>query len=180
MENKEQSIGVGICLWLALMCLLVPFSWLTAMMLAALVHEAGHLVAIGILSGSWQHIRLSNGGVRISLPEINGTKEMICALSGPMAGLFLLVLWELFPKMAICGLFQSFYNLLPIYPLDGGRALQCLLTILFSPPKAKKVMACVTWICKILLLIFGFLFCCYTKHGFMILLICILTVLRIK
>ena len=129
MENKEQSIGVGICLWLALMCLLVPFSWLTAMMLAALVHEAGHLVAIGILSGSWQHIRLSNGGVRISLPEINGTKEMICALSGPMAGLFLLVLWELFPKMAICGLFQSFYNLLPIYPLDGGRALQCLLTM---------------------------------------------------
>lgn len=180
MTAKKQNISIGICIWLALMVLLVPFSWLTAMLLAALVHETGHLIAIGILSGSWQHIKLSNGGARIVLPEITETKEMICALSGPAAGLLLLFLWALFPKLAICGMFQSIYNLLPIYPLDGGRAMHCLLNLLLPPPTAQKTMPWVTVICKILLLLLGSLVCLFTKYGFMILIICILTVFRAK
>jgi stage IV sporulation protein FB len=165
---------------LALLCLILPLDWMAAGIGAAVVHETSHALAVKLLGGDILWIRIGIGGAVMQVSETDECKKLISILAGPAGSFLLLLLCNSFPKLALCGLVQGAYNLLPIYPLDGGRALQCLLTILFSPPKAKKVMACVTWICKILLLIFGFLFCCYTKHGFMILLICILTVLRIK
>ena len=71
-------------------------------------------------------------------------RELICILAGPAASLLLLCLARIFPRVAICGLIQGCYNLLPIAPLDGGRALHCLLSLLekrqfrlFSRPGGK-------------------------------------------
>ena len=54
-------------------------------------------------------------------------REAICALAGPLGSFSLLLISEYFPEAAVCGLIQGAYNLIPVYPLDGGRLMRCLL-----------------------------------------------------
>lgn len=54
-------------------------------------------------------------------------KEALCALAGPVGSFSVVLLAEYFPEAALFGLVQGLYNLLPVYPLDGGRILRCLL-----------------------------------------------------
>lgn len=46
---------------------------------------------------------------------------------GPIFGLLPVLLWEKCPRLAFCATLLSAWNMLPIYPLDGGRALRLLL-----------------------------------------------------
>ena len=45
---------------------------------------------------------------------------------------------------SLVNLFLLAYNMLPFYPLDGGRILRALLSMLFQPRTAKIVERCVT------------------------------------
>jgi Zn-dependent protease len=69
-------------------------------------------------------------------------QEMLCALAGPLGGLSLLFLLRTFPEVAICALVQSVFNLLPVYPFDGGRALLAIIRIRRrkTPCKQTKVI----------------------------------------
>ena len=49
---------------------------------------------------------------------------------------------EVLPRVAVCAAVQGFYNLLPIEPLDGGRALRLCLEH-WCPHRAEKIMTLV-------------------------------------
>ena len=136
---------------LAALILLLPLDWLLAAGLAAAVHEFGHLVAIKLLDGQLVSISLGFLGAKIHTGPLTNKAEFLCAAAGPSASLMLLFLCRLFPRLALCGLVQGMFNLIPLYPLDGGRMVLCLLRW-YSPRRAERVFCIVQR-----LMCFGFL-----------------------
>ena len=111
----------GFWLVLGLMLLLFPLRFLAGVLLAALIHEAGHIIAIRLTGGQVYRMELHANGARIATSPMEPGKEILCALAGPLAGAVTILAWRVFPELALAGLVQTVFNLLPIYPLDGGR-----------------------------------------------------------
>jgi Zn-dependent protease len=102
------------------------------------VHEMGH-----VLAARQQGLKVSAPmfipflGAYISMKQLpqNAWKEAQVALAGPLLGtLGSFVCWgigsaydsELFTALAFVGFFLNLFNLMPIVPLDGGRAVGAL------------------------------------------------------
>lgn len=113
-------------LLLALALLILPFRWLLALLLAGTVHELGHYVALRVCGIQVSHFKIGIGGARMSVGAMGRWQELLCALAGPISGLCLVIFARWLPRTAICAVIQSAYNLLPVYPLDGGRAVRCI------------------------------------------------------
>ncbi len=143
------------CIFGALLLLLVPLRWLFAAVLAALIHECFHILAICLYGNHVLGIQIGLGGTIIETDVSGGMQELLCAMAGPLGSLLLLTLCHHFPELALCAGVQGTFNLIPIYPLDGGRALQCLLTMLF-PREADRIGKRVTWSVFLLLFIICF------------------------
>ena len=111
----------GFWLVLGLMLLLFPFRFLLGVLLAALVHELGHLIAIRLTGGRVQRIELRAPGARIVTDPMLPRVEALCAMAGPGAGALCVLAWRWFPELALAGLAQTAFNLLPVSPLDGWR-----------------------------------------------------------
>lgn len=122
----------------ALLLLTVPIDWLTAASLAALFHELCHIGMILALGGRITHMTLSPSHAEIHTGPLEDGQELLCALAGPVGSFSLVILSRWLPKTAFCGVIQGMFNLLPIYPLDGGRALRCCLTLLGRKKPCKE------------------------------------------
>lgn len=127
---KRIRIDDGFLILAAVLLLTVPLRWILAAFLAAFVHELGHGLAVWVLGGRVSGGAVSLRGARLDVLPMTPGRELLCALSGPAASFLLLCFAHLLPRIAICGLIQGVYNLLPIYPLDGGRAVRCLSVLL--------------------------------------------------
>ena len=113
--------------------------------LAAAVHEAGHILAIIILGGSIRSVAATAGGLEIRYGgDLTMLREAVIALAGPAAGVFF-AFWAAhltrggevitLYRAAGASMALSLINLLPVSVLDGGAALRLALSH-FLPPDA--------------------------------------------
>ena len=122
----RRSVDIDGSFWLVLglMVLLFPVRFLAGVLLAAFIHELGHLVALRLAGGRVVSVRLRAGGARIEAAPMPPGRAALCALAGPAAGALTIFAWKSFPELALAGTVQTIFNLLPVYPLDGGRAMR--------------------------------------------------------
>jgi Zn-dependent protease len=103
--------------------------------LLLLVHELGHVIQLrreGIKAGAPMFIPFL--GALVAMKELpkNAAAEARVGLAGPVLGslgalvalgLYALTGDELFKALAFVGFLLNLFNLLPVLPLDGGRAM---------------------------------------------------------
>lgn len=123
-------IESGFYIFLAVLLLAVPLRWILAAFIAAFVHELGHYLSVRLLGGQVLGGSICFRGAKMETLPMSAGRELIAVLAGPVFSLMLLSLIHILPRVAICGLIQGVYNLLPFYPLDGGRALRCVMALL--------------------------------------------------
>ena len=126
----------------------------------AMIHELGHLIAGLAMGMRPEKMELKPYGVSISFKlttkdynqkiikgNLLEVKKIFVALAGPLTNLLIIfiainVKIDLFSNLMIiyANLLLILFNLLPIYPLDGGRILKGILHIFFGKRNSEKYM----------------------------------------
>ena len=154
-SRTRFSVTPGVYFFLALLILLVPLRWLIGAVVSIAVHELCHILAIRSFGVPIRSVQIGVSGAKIQTPDLPLWQELICALAGPMGGILLLLTARWFPVTALCAGFHTLYNLLPVYPQDGGRALRCGAYLLLPDIWANIVCTLVEYACLAGVLMLG-------------------------
>ena len=140
----------------AMVCILAWLDWKICLgfLLSAFVHELGHLAAMKLCKVPIGSIVISAAGAKIESRTMGVLTELYCAAAGPLAGVvFALVILRVLPQTAVISFFLSVINMLPLYPLDGGRMVRSVLCMRMDEEKVRKIMRTITFItCSLLML----------------------------
>lgn len=164
-------IDLKIFVFLILFYLTRQIETYAILMILAILHEFGHLL-IGLALGMKpEKIELRPFGFSISFKlttedynEKIGRankleiKKIIVAMAGPLTNCFLIFItlkfnFNVFEEMMIiyANIILILYNILPIYPLDGGRILKGILHIFFGRYKSYKYINNISFFILIIL-----------------------------
>ena len=128
------------------------------------VHEIGHFLMAKVLNIEVDKIYLYPfGGIsKFFLPlNISLSKELIILIAGPLAQeLAKIILITIFSKYENIIIMYHYgillFNLLPVYPLDGGKLINLLLNIVFPFKKSLKLIIYTSYLTIIFYFIINF------------------------
>ena len=122
-------------------------------LVTVLLHEMGHAVVAKHLGYELQQISVLPFGAELSLQNDNFTPkdEIKIAVAGPLVNLVLIIifvaLWWIFPTSYYYTdlfVFSNFvtlvFNLLPVFPLDGGRVYRAIVSKYKDTKTTEKIV----------------------------------------
>lgn len=166
----------------------------------AIIHELGHLLAGLLLGMKPNKIELKPYGVSISfkiIPKdynkkiLNANlltiKKILVALAGPLTNIIVILITSkidmgLFLNLMIIytNILLVIFNLIPIYPLDGGRILKGVLHIIYGKTKSEKYINNISFITLILITFIASIAILYLKNISIFIIIIFLWIIHIR
>ncbi|MDR3551732.1 MAG: site-2 protease family protein [Clostridia bacterium] len=193
MKNKRalgglRRVNISVYFAVFIACLLVLDH--TGLVVYALVcvgvHELGHIAAIRLYRAPVEEISFRLFGVGIRLRNnvrLGYRQELVVALAGCAANLLLCAAAWICARVGFYALQASLllvfslmigaFNILPICPLDGGRALETLLSMRLPPEKVQRIVDIVSLVLIVPLATAGFRLLIWTGCNFSLLLVAV-------
>lgn len=156
------------------------------LMVFAILHEMGHLICGIILGLRPKALKIMPLGISIEFSvicrdynkkiknaNILSLKKMIIALAGPITNFFIVGICLILKKhidpfwcneIVYANILIAIFNLLPIYPLDGGRCIKSIVHILRGNKQAIEYTNHISNICVILITMFASIGIYYYKN----------------
>lgn len=128
-------------------------------MIAALLHELGHLLMMRLCGVKVRGFRLRLFDVLIEAEEPSSFFHDVLITAGGVTVnlLFAAILCPFSPKLGLPHLMLGLFNLLPVMSLDGGRLLSICLSRRFSPRVCDMVLRVTTFLFSLPLMTAGIL-----------------------
>lgn len=134
-KAKFLTSGLSMFVSIAAYALFWGFPFAVGFVLLLFIHELGHVIQLrreGIKASAPMFIPFLGAVIAAKSLGENAAAEARVGLAGPILGtvgaLVPLALWlitgeQFFQALAFVGFFLNLFNLIPIVPLDGGRAM---------------------------------------------------------
>jgi Zn-dependent protease len=160
---RVNGIPVSINLWFLLLLPMTGFSLtiFASVFVAVLVHELGHALTA-------QHLGYRTYGINIGLffgsasvdSNMHPRDNMKVVAAGPLSNLVLAIIGTFLglDQFVSINIFLFIFNILPIYPMDGGHLMKDFLMLNMSNRrKAFELSMGISLVTSVFLLIFSFL-----------------------
>lgn len=132
---------------------------LMAFISAVVVHELTHLIIMWLFGGKATTLIITPMGLTIERSGLLSHQlEFLLSISAPICNLLLAAIYAKY-NLNLCAIEANLsfglINLMPIYPLDGGKALLAILQAVTSSSKATRISQIISVIFLVLFWIFG-------------------------
>ena len=131
--------------------------WFLSIFVAVLVHELAHTAVAKKLNHYVEHVYLDvfNGAAAIDTTYSPYNQTILIVAAGPLSNL---VLWFIGSYLGLdifaqVNMFLFIFNILPIYPMDGGRICKAICQWMTKPSIGRKINGYISVICSSLLFI---------------------------
>lgn len=173
----KVSVSYGFVLFFCALIYLDTDNILPLMILSALAHEMGHYVPVRLFGGRIASIRLTAAGAEMRMTgrsKMTYFQELVCVLSGGLVSLVLgfaasvcsgILNWQTGFVFAGINLAFGLFNLLPVAPLDGGRALGLICEYLWGAEAADRVVFVVSLVFSFTAAVLGLILLIYYQGG---------------
>jgi len=149
------------------------YAWI---MLFAFIHELGHMIAGLILKLKPKALSFMPFGISVTFEpyeykKLIEIKKILIALAGPLINLiiciialFLHINYETKQLIINSNILIALFNLMPLYPLDGGRILKGIIKLKYREMVAEKAVNKISNILIIILTTLSSIMILYLKN----------------
>lgn len=126
---------------------------------AVLIHELAHTAVAKKLNHPVDHVYLDvfNGAAAIDTTYSSYKDTILIVFAGPLSNLILYFIGYYLDLsiFSMVNLFLFVFNILPIYPMDGGRICKAICQWITKPSIGRKINGYISIVSSILLFIFS-------------------------